>query len=145
MSLTRGRPAVEVRRLPVLTPETETFWLGGADGTLRFLRCQSCGYYIHPPSPVCPQCLTRDLAYEPVSGKATVATFTINYQPWHPGQDVPYVVAIVELPEQEGLRLTTNIVNCKPENVRIDLPVQVTFRQAEEIWLPLFEPDQEAS
>jgi uncharacterized OB-fold protein len=47
-----GGEFVEVR-LPVLTPETEPFWLGGADGALRFLRCQSCGYYIHPPSPVC--------------------------------------------------------------------------------------------
>ncbi len=35
-----------------------------------------------------------------------------TYQPWMPGPEPPYVVAIVELPEQEGLRLTTNIVNC---------------------------------
>ncbi len=52
-------------------------------------------------------------------------TFTVNHQPWMPGPEPPYVVAIVELPEQDGLRLTTNIVNCAPDDVRIGMPVQV--------------------
>ena len=34
----------------------------GAEGELRFLRCQDCGYWIHPPPPVCPKCLSRNLA-----------------------------------------------------------------------------------
>jgi uncharacterized OB-fold protein len=134
---------VEVRRLPVLTPETETFWTGGADGVLRFLRCQDDGYYIHPPSPACPKCQQTNVAYEPVSGKATVHTYTVNYQAWAPDQTVPYVVAVVELPEQDGLRLTTNIVGCPVEDVHIDQPVHVTFLQAEDVWLPLFTPDEE--
>ena|ERR1700722_1647429 len=131
---------MELRRLAVLTPENETFWLGGEDGTLRFLRCQSCRYFIHPPSPVCPECLSRDVAYEGVSGSAEVLTYTINYQQWFPGQDVPYVVAIVEMPEQEGLRLTTNIVNCSVDDVTIGMQVVVKFLPVEEMYLPLFEP-----
>ena len=50
------------------------------------------------------------------------------------------MVAIVELPEQEGLRLTTNLVNCALEDVRIGMPVRVLFEQWEDVWLPLFEP-----
>jgi hypothetical protein len=53
---------------------------------------------------------------------------------------VPYVVAIVELPEQSGLRLTTNIVNCQPDQVRIGMAVAVTFCEQEDVFLPLFEP-----
>ncbi|KCZ93225.1 hypothetical protein HJO_05200 [Hyphomonas johnsonii MHS-2] len=44
------------------------------------------------------------------------------------------------LEEQDGLNLTTNIVNCDPADVRIGMPVTVVFEQVEDVWLPLFEP-----
>jgi uncharacterized OB-fold protein len=126
---------------PLVTPENEHFWKGGAEGELRFLRCTACRTWIHPPAPVCPACLGRSLRPEPVSGRARVATFTVNHQPWIPGFDPPYVVAIVELPEQPGLRLTTNVVGCPVEAVRIGLPVRVVFEELEGgVFLPLFEP-----
>ena len=132
------------RVLPAVTPENEHFWLGGADRELRFLRCADCGYWLHPPQPVCPACLGRSLAPEAVSGRATVHTFSINVQQWMPGPEPPYVVAIVELPEQEGLRLTTNIVNCPADDVRIGMPMQVVFERHddgdESVYIPLFEP-----
>lgn len=128
------------RLLPRVTDENEHFWTGGADGELQFLRCQACRWWVHPPSPVCPQCLSRSLLPEAVSGRAVVHTFTVNHQAWYPGLDPPYVVAIVELPEQAGLRLTTNLVGCAPEAVVIGMDVRVTFEHHEDVWLPLFEP-----
>jgi len=52
------------------------------------------------------------------------------------------VLAIVGCVEQDDLRVTTNIVNCRPEDVRIGMPVQVLFEPhvEEEVWIPLFEP-----
>jgi uncharacterized OB-fold protein len=64
----------------------------------------------------------------------------VNYQPWYPGLDPPYVIAIVELPEQQGLRLTTGITGCAPDEVQIGMPLQVTFEHYEDVWLPFFEP-----
>ncbi|MEJ5255820.1 MAG: OB-fold domain-containing protein [Acidimicrobiales bacterium] len=128
------------RVLPRVTEQNEHFWRGGAHGELRFLRCQRCGYWIHPPAPICPECLSRDLAPEATSGRAVVHTYTVNEQPWIPTLDPPYVVAIVELPEQEGLRLTTNIVNCDPYEVTIGMEVRVTFEEYDDVWLPFFEP-----
>jgi uncharacterized OB-fold protein len=75
-----------------------------------------------------------------VSGRATVATFTINVQPWIPGFDPPYVVAMVEIEEQPSVRLTTNIVDCPPDDVVIGMSVVVRFEQYEDVWLPLFAP-----
>ncbi len=135
-------PAKAFRLLPRLTDENRWFWTSGADGVLRFLRCQSCGYYVHPYGPRCPRCLGSQLEPEAVSGTATLHTFTVNHQPWYPGLDPPYVVAIVELPEQQGLRLTTGIVGCGPDDVAIGMPVRVVFDQYEDVWLPFFEPDQ---
>lgn len=133
-------PRPDFRILPRVTPNNEFFWTSGEDGRLRFTRCQACGYWLHPTGPICPQCHSWELAPEAVSGEAVVHTFTINHQAWIPGFEPPYVVAIVELPEQEGLRLTTNIVNCEPADVRIGLPVKVVFDHWDDVWLPLFEP-----
>ncbi len=87
-------------------------------GELRFWRCQDCGYYIHPPQPICPICHSKNLAVEAVSGRATLATYSINHQNWMPGPELPYVVAIVEIVEQPSVRLTTNLVNCPHDDDR---------------------------
>jgi hypothetical protein len=81
------------------------------------------------------------MAMAPVSGKATVVGFTVNAQQWTPDLPPPYVIAIVALDEDDGARLTTNIVNCDPAVVRVGMRVRVLFEKAEEIYLPLFEPD----
>jgi hypothetical protein len=128
------------RVLPRVTPQNEHFWRGGAHGELRFLRCRPCGSYVHPPAPVCPGCLSRDLAPEAVSGRATVATFTLNHQQWVPSPDHPYAIAIVEIAEQQDVRLMTNIVGCQPEDVHIGMPVKVCFEQHEDVFIPVFEP-----
>ncbi len=130
------------RILPRLTDWNRDFWTGGARGELRFWRCQSCGFYIHPPQPLCPRCHSKNMQTESVSGRATLATYTVNHQPWMPGPDLPFVVAIVEISEQPSVRLTTNLVNCAPDDVRIGMPVQVTFEahEDENVWIPLFGP-----
>jgi uncharacterized OB-fold protein len=84
--------------------------------------------------------LSKNLAPEAVSGDATLHAFTINYQPWIPGLDPPYVVAIVEFPEQVGLRVTTGIVGIDPDDVVIGMPLRVVFENYEDVWLPFFEP-----
>ena len=61
-----------------------------------------------------------------------------------PAPDHPYAIAIVELDEQRGLRLMTNIVNCPAEAVRIGMRVRVVFEQREDVWIPLFEPRPQA-
>ena len=133
------------RPLPEVTPENAHFWRGGETGALMITRCSACGLWIHPTAPICRRCLSRDLAPAAASGKAVVATYTINHQAWAPGLEVPYVVAVVELPEQAGLRLMTNIVGLPVDQVRIGMPVRVIFEQHEDVWLPLFEPDPDAA
>jgi uncharacterized OB-fold protein len=139
-----GDADVPFRVLPAVTVDNEHFWRGGEHGELRFLRCAGCGYWIHPPAPICPECLSRDVAPAAVSGRASVLTFTVNHQPWYPGLDPPYVVAVVQLPEQSDLRLTTNVVGCEPDRVDFGMEVQVVFEERPDgeasVWLPFFEP-----
>jgi len=128
------------RVAPPMTDRTAEFWRAGADGVLRIARCQACGWRVHPPRPVCPRCRGSELRFEDVSGRGTVHSWTVNRYQWTPGMEPPYVLAEVELVEQEGLRLLTNIVGCAPEEVRIGMPVTVVFERAGDAWVPVFAP-----
>ncbi|MBF5094149.1 Zn-ribbon domain-containing OB-fold protein [Azospirillum sp. INR13] len=130
------------RKLPLLNPENTAFWTGGADGELRIAHCDACGTLFHPPTPVCPACASLDVGYKPVSGRARVVTFTVNHQAWTPELAEPYVIAIVEIVEQAGVRFLTNIVGCPVDRVRIGMPVRVTFEPIDDVWIPLFVADE---
>ena len=123
----------------MLSPETRPFWTGGEVGELRIHRCSDCARFFHPPAPVCRHCMSLNVAATPVSGMGRVTTFTINHQAWTPELGEPYVVAIIELEEQQGLRFLSNIVNCPPETVEMGMAVKVVFERAEDVWIPLFE------
>jgi uncharacterized protein len=126
---------------PLLTDLNRDYWTGGLVGELRIMRCQACGWWHHPPSPVCRTCLSTDMATEVVSGRGVVGAYTINHQQWSPAATTePYVIAIVELAEQAGLRQTTNIVGCAVDDVHIGMPVQVVFEPLADVAVPLFEP-----
>lgn len=133
----------EVFRVPPKVDDTnEHFWRGGAEGELRFLRCQACGHWLHPPTPACRVCLSRDLRVEAASGRGTVFSFTRNHQPWNPTMSHPYVIAVVQL--DEGPRLLTNLVDCDPSDAAIGLAVEVCFEVIgegeREVHLPQFRP-----
>ena len=128
------------RLLPEVTPETEPFWTGGESGELRIYRCRSCRHWFHPPTPACFHCRSREVGPEVASGRGTVAAYTVNQHPWFDGFPPPYVVAIVELDDEPGVRVTTNIVDCAIEDVVVGMPVEVVFEHREDVWLPLFRP-----
>lgn len=127
------------RVLPRLGPDNEFFWTSGKDGVLRFLRCGSCGQFVHPPVPRCPFCLADQLAPQAVSGRGTVHSYTVNYQEWIPGSD-PYIIGLVAIEEQPDIRLMTNLVDCEPDERLIGTAVEVVFEQNEDVYLPLFRP-----
>ncbi len=131
------------RPLPPVTEETEFFWTSGSDGTLRFQECTSCSALIHPPQPVCRYCRSHDMGVRAVSGQATLSGFTVNHRFSLPGLPAPYVVAQVAIVEDPRVRLTTNIVDCDPDDLQIGELVEVVFDQHGDIYLPLFRPAAE--
>ncbi len=130
------------RPLPQPTPETEEFWAGARRGELRIQRCRACGKAYFFPRPFCPECSSRDVEWFTASGRGRLYSYVINHRAPPNFQDyAPYVIAVVEL--EEGPRMMTNLIGVEPlpENLPIDLPVEVTWeQQSEEITLPLFKP-----
>lgn len=125
---------------PPVDDVNRPFWTSGPDGPLLVQFCPECDRWLFPPAAACAGCGGAP-DWRPVSGDGTVFTFTVNRHPYHPDVSVPYVVAIVDLVEQEGLRFTTNVVGCDPDAVAIGMPVRVTFEPAgDEAWAPVFRP-----
>lgn len=124
--------------LPLPDQETAFFWEACARDELHILRCRSCRLWIHPPRPACRACGSGDIAPERVSGRGVVHSYTVTEKPV-PGYEPPFTVALVELEEQLGLRLVSQVVDVEPHDVRIGMHVEVSFRDAGEgVRLPFF-------
>lgn len=138
--MTEGIASPAPRMAPPVTDLNRAFWTGGADGHLYMLRCPGCRHWIHPAAERCPACGAADPKPEATSGRGRVFTYTVNRHPYNPAVPLPYVIAVVELDDQPGLRFTTNVVNCDPESVSIGMPVRVTFEHHDDAFVPVFEP-----
>jgi hypothetical protein len=127
--------------LPEPSCFTEPFWQGTKHHELLIQRCKACQQYIFYPRSHCPQCLSTALEWIKSTGRGKVYSYTVIRRAAFPSfaQEVPYVFAIIEL--EEGVRLSSNIVGCKPEEVRIGMPVMSVFEEATpEITLVKFKP-----
>ncbi|WP_197380326.1 thiolase C-terminal domain-containing protein [Mycolicibacterium mengxianglii] len=126
--------------LPQLTLDNEFFWTSGADGQLRLQECGDCKALIHPPAPVCRYCYSHNQGVRAVSGRATLIGFTVNHRFSLPGLPPQYVVAQVAIDEDPRVRLTTNAVECDPDDLQLGQQMEVVFEQAADVWFPLFRP-----
>jgi uncharacterized OB-fold protein len=111
--------------LPKLSPTSRPFWEAARRHELTLQRCGACRAFIYYPRDRCPKCFSDTLAWERVSGRGKVYSFTVVRRASSRAfSDAPYVLAIVEL--AEGPRMTTNII-AAPEDVRVEMPVEVCF------------------
>ena len=112
---------------PAPTPLSEPFWEATRADTLKAQRCDSCQMFVWYPRDFCPECLGADLTWVQLQGTGTIYSFNVMRKPGNPmmGDEVPYVVALVDL--DEGIRMTTNIVGVDPESVSCDQRVVVDW------------------
>ncbi|WP_178358861.1 OB-fold domain-containing protein [Mycolicibacterium hippocampi] len=89
---------------------------------MRVPRCVRCSLWVSPPAPDCPDC-GGELTPEPVSGRGSVFTYTVNHHAFDPTIPVPYIIAVIGLDEQHDLRIVANIVDCQTDSVSIGMRV----------------------
>jgi uncharacterized OB-fold protein len=127
-----------------LDRDNRSFYEGWLDHELRLNRCGDCGRWHHPPKPMCPFCWSWDVAPSSVSGRGTVYLLMYLHQgPPAIGVDdapSPYPIAVVELEEEPGLRITSTVVDCPPGQMRIGLPVEVAWIDRDGVPFPAFRP-----
>ena len=126
-------------------PEADELWQpffdGARNGTLMVQRCQACEAHLAPGTARCTECWSESLVWVQASGQGTLFSYSIVHHIGHPGfrDEVPYVIAVVEL--EEGPRLNTNILRGDDTELKVGIPVEVVFEAlSEEISIPKFRP-----
>lgn len=125
--------------LPEITPLTEPYWKGLAEGELRHQVCGACGNAWLPAREECPRCLSSDVSWAASSGRGSLVSWVVYHQASHPAfaDRVPYNVAVVEL--EEGARLITNVL-ADADQLEIDQPLVLVIEQEQGLSLPRFTP-----
>ena len=128
MSKAVGPDPASMPPQPVPDVDSEGFWAATAVGRLALCRCESCGLWMQPPLARCRAC-DGPTSFQDVAGTGTVYSFIVVRQPSVPGylDDLPYVVALVDLDEQRRLRLPARIVGAAPEDVHIGQRVRAAL------------------
>lgn len=125
--------------LPALEGLAGEFYRWCAQGELRFQRCTECERYRHVPRELCAHCGSSKWVWAPSSGRGRVFSWTEVVRPLHPafGDEAPYAPVIVEL--EEGVRLLTRVIDCRPDELAIDLEVALALTPVTtEVSLPYF-------
>jgi len=120
------------RPVPRVDEESRPFWEACARHELYIQKCKNCGTVFYYPRGFCPEDLSADFEWVKCSGRGKVYTYTVTRQNQSSGfrDKVPYVMAYVEL--EEGIRMLTNIVDCDPDDVYVEMPVSAVFEKANE-------------
>lgn len=123
-------PEIE-KPLPHATDTSRPFWEGLRAGEVRLQRCRDCSRWIFYPRTNCPGCLSNDLAWETVSGRGQLHAFTITRAPTARmfADEVPQKLAVIEL--DEGVRLTSTLVDVEEDAIRIGMPVVPVFERVD--------------
>ncbi len=127
---------------PSMDGDSAFFWEGVDKDELRIQRCTSCGGLRHPPRPMCPTCNSLEWDTVVSSGRGEIYSFVVHHHPPVYGFETPFAIALVEL--AEGTRIVGNVLGIDPADVRVGLPVDVSFVSVDGQWkLPQWRPRQE--
>ena len=127
------KPVPEIRGM------NRVFFEGCAQGELRLRRCLDCDARFRFAHEWCPSCWSQELGWEKACGLGKVSHYSVVHVGQSDAFETPYVLALIEL--DEGVRMMSN-VRCDPADVRIGLPVRVTFEKRGDVSLPMFVPTE---
>ncbi len=94
-------------------------------------RCSGCGKVFFPPRVVCDKCRGRSFETQVLAGSGVIETYTvIHIAPSGFTDEAPYAVGVIRL--DDGVRITGQIVDCKPEELAVGARVRREFRKVTE-------------
>jgi len=118
------------RPRPGITLDNQFFWEGLKDEKLLIQKCSNCGYMQAPPDPMCPKCQSLEWEYVEASGRGSLYSFVVMHYPPVPPFEYPNPIGLVEL--EEGVRMVTNLIDVEKDDIRIGMPLEVTFKKIDD-------------
>ena len=118
-----------VKPIPRPSGTTRPFWDGLNERKVQIQRCEGCDTWVFYPRTRCPSCLSDQLIWREVSGRGVLYTYTLARQPTAPhfADETPQQLAVVEL--DEGVRMTSTLVNVEPSDIVIGMRLRPYFDQ----------------
>lgn len=107
------------------SPFDARMWDSIAEDRMRIQRCTECGRRRYPPGACCPDCLSTEASWEPITGNATVLSWTTYHRQYLPAYPAPAVIVAAML--EEGEILITNIDPDEAGELALDRPVRVVY------------------
>ena len=130
-----------VKPIPRPSTTTRPFWDGLNERKVQIQRCEGCDTWVFYPRTRCPSCLSDLLIWREVSGQGVLYTYTLARQPTAPhfADETPQQLAVVEL--DEGVRMTSTLVNVEPSDIVIGMRLQPYFDQVtDDVTLLRYQP-----
>jgi uncharacterized OB-fold protein len=126
--------------IPVPDVDSAAWWDSLRDGVFAIDFCDACQRFQHPPFETCRLC-GGPLALKPVLGTATLYSFIVQRRAMLPGFEVPYVLGLIELDDQPGLRVSGKVC-CGPEAAAIGMRLQARIEEIGDsgYFAPVFDP-----
>lgn len=129
---------------------TRGFWEAASREQLALPRCPACGRWDWYPTGTCSVCEEVETLWQGLGGAAELFSWAVVEKPFAaPFADrVPFIAALVVPEEAPAVRIPTNLVDCRVEELRVGLPLRVVFRALEfsgvegRVVAPLFTPDR---
>ncbi|MBI4518423.1 MAG: OB-fold domain-containing protein [Deltaproteobacteria bacterium] len=127
MALQLNRRYVKYFFEPVAESFEEGFWEAVKRRELVFQRCGQCREWLHPPRPMCHKCKSFDLRWEKSTGKGKIYSYVTFTREVNPLYVVPFEVVLVEMDDEKPVRMVANMLDTKPEELYIGMPVELDF------------------
>ncbi len=93
-------------------------------------KCTSCGKFMLPPRPLCPECGSTNLEAYKYKGTGTLKTNTMIHVPLTRFQEIcPYIVGIVELDECVDI---SGLILCDEKGIQIGEKMEAVYLKNED-------------
>jgi uncharacterized OB-fold protein len=87
------------------------------EGRLTTTRCSKCDHIAWPPRIICPKCVSDQLRWEDFPDAGRIYAYTVQTGGNPPGFPRSLIFALIDF--DNGLRIISQLVDCKPEEVEV--------------------------
>jgi uncharacterized protein len=117
------------RQSPAPDEVDREFWAACNDDRLVIPYCTSCQSFRFPPAGECWVCGSTALEWREVSGRGTIYSYAVIHDTpiTQLKEDLPYVVAVIELDDADGVNLVAQLPRASAAKASMDAPVVIEF------------------
>lgn len=115
--------------VPEISEDTKEFWEACKQHRLLIQRCGDCGSFRMNPAPVCYNCRSFNWDWIESQGRGEVYSYIIVHHAVSPAtrSAIPYNAAVIRLNDCGRVKLTSNIIGCRNEEICVGMPVEVVW------------------